>query len=99
VICTKLLTTVEEFETIQKGDILVVEWHRDSIENGKRTRFKSYEVVENLKERGQPEIVLEKKSNVYFNYRMFCDPSIGMSNAKTIMLVYQGHAPSAKGGE
>lgn len=88
-IATKLLTKVEEFKNIKSGDILVVEWKLDSYKEDKRTRFASYEVYKNLTENGYPEIVLQKKNNVYFNYNLFCRVEEGCSNAERVMLVFK----------
>jgi len=82
------LTTIEDFENIITGDFLAVEWHRDSYIGNKKCRFAVYQVHENLKHStGYTEIVLQKKNNVYFNYKMFLNPELGISNAKNVVLI------------
>jgi hypothetical protein len=83
---TKELNTLEDFTTLKKGDVVAVEWKRDSYKNKKRTRFATYEVVDNLA--NQTEIILQKAMNVYFNYSMFLKPSEhGASNVRSIALI------------
>lgn len=85
-IVTENIQTLEGFKKIKKGDILAIEWHRDSYFEQNRTRFATYVVVEN-KER-TTEIILQKKNNIYFNYMMFLDPKDhGQSNCKTVVLI------------
>lgn len=85
---TKQLTKLEDFQSLKKGDLVAVEWHRDNYVGDKRTRFAPYFVVEN-KER-TTEIILQKKNNVYFNYSMFLFPEKeGQSNCKSIVLIEQ----------
>lgn len=79
------LTELEQFKRLQKGDLVAVEWKRDMYFGNKESRFGTYEVVEN-KER-TTEIILQKKNNVYFNYSMFLNPEIGISNLKSIVLL------------
>lgn len=91
-ITTKMLETVEDFQAVKKGDILAVEWHRDSHKGDKRTRFAAYEVVENHYNDGKHnnnEIILQIKNNVYFNFALFCGIVDGRSNAKSVMLIKQ----------
>ena len=85
-IVMKELKTLSDFENLSKGDIVVCEWKLDSYKNGKRTRFASYEVVQNKSL--ATEIILQKPMNVYFNYFMFLYPgSHGVSNLKSIILL------------
>jgi hypothetical protein len=90
----KDLKTVEDFENLKKGDIVIVEWKRDSYKNNSRTRFASYEIFLNKKE--SHEIILQKKNNVYFNYEMFLNPEIGISNIKYIKLIFKGQTENDK---
>jgi hypothetical protein len=69
-----------DFIDLKKGDIVACEWHRDSYKGKKKTRFATYEIVQN-KESGK-EIILQKAMNVYFNYGMYCT---GGSNLKSIV--------------
>jgi len=83
---TRFITSLEDFQELKKGDLVAVEWKRYNYINWKRTRFATYNIVEN-KER-TTEIILQKKMNVYFNYSMFLDPeNDGVSNCKSIMLL------------
>jgi len=89
-VITKKLKTTSDFEQIKKGDILAVEWHRDSYIGNKRTRFAVYTVYENHNNDGKydkEEIILQLKNNVYFNYKLFLDPTMGSSNAKSVVLI------------
>lgn len=85
----KKLKELADFEALKKGDIVLVEWRRDVLKSKKglkRTRFASYEVVDNLTR--QTEIILQKSMNIYFNYMMFLDPvRHGVSNVRNITLV------------
>lgn len=81
-ILTKELNTLEDFESLQKGDIIACEFHRDVHDHPRRSfRFKVFEIVE-VKTRTK-EIILQSKNNLYFNYGMFIDPSDGASNLKS----------------
>ncbi len=88
-ITAKKLQTLNELESLKKGDLVAVEWKHDVIKSKrsqKRTRFAIYEVVDNLS--AQTEIILEKSMNVYFNYSMFLNPKTnGVSNVREIMLL------------
>mgnify|MGYP003402917716 FL=1 len=81
----KDIETLEDFQRLKKGDLVAVEWKRDMYFGNKEKRFGTYEVVEN-KER-TTEIILQTKNNVYFNYSMFLNPEIGISNLKSIVLL------------
>ena len=80
----KKLETIEDFETIKKDDVLVCEFHRDVYKGNKRTRFATYNVVENKS--SYTEIILQVKNNVYFNYTMYLK---GTSNLKDVALLTQ----------
>lgn len=83
---TTPVETLEQFQSIKPGDIVVCEWKCDMYCGSKETRLGTYTVVEN-KERCT-EIILQKKMNVYFNYAMFLMPQIhGVSNLKSIILI------------
>lgn len=81
----KDIETLEDFQRLKKGDLVAVEWKRDMYFGNKEKRFGTYEVFEN-KER-TTEIILQTKNNVYFNYSMFLNPEIGISNLKSIVLL------------
>ena len=84
-ITTKELKTLADFESVKRGDFLAVEWHRDSYIGNERTRFAVYQVAE-VHEWGG-EVILQKKNNVYFNYRLILGIEDGQSNAKNVTLV------------
>ncbi len=85
-ITTKELTTLEDFESLQKGDTIACEFHRDIHDYPRKSfRFKVFEIVE-VKVRTK-EIILQTKNNIYFNYGMFIDPSDGASNLKSAVLL------------
>lgn len=81
-IVMKELKTFEDFASIKKGDVLACEFRLDVSDYPKKYRFNVFHVYENLTR--QCEIVLQKKNNIYFNYRMFCD---GESYLKSAMLI------------
>lgn len=82
------INTLEQFESLQKGDLVVCEFHRDTYKGNKRTRFASYNIRENKAR--CTEIILQKKNNVYFNYSMFLNPEKhGYSNLKSITRITQ----------
>ena len=83
---TKELKTIEDFESLKKGDTIACEFHRDVHDSPRKSfRFKVFEIVE-VKTRTK-EIILQKKNNLYFNYGMFIDPSDGASNLKSATLL------------
>ena len=82
---TKNIETLEDFKRLQKGDLIAVEWRRDIYCGDKECRFGTYKIIEN-RER-TTEIILQKKHNVYFNYNMFLNPSEGISNCKSVVLI------------
>ena len=85
-ITTKELKTLEDFESLQKGDTIACEFHRDMHDHPRKSfRFKVFEIVE-VKNRTK-EIVLQTKNNIYFNYGMFIDSSDGASNLKSAVLI------------
>lgn len=87
-ITTKPLTTIEDFESLKKGDVIACEFHRDVHDYPKKSfRFKVFEIAE-AKHR-TTEIILQKKNNLYFNYGMFIDPSDGGSNLKSAILIQE----------
>lgn len=77
---TKELTTLEDFENIKKWDFLACEFHRNI--PFYRTRFRVFEVFQNKEVHN--EIILERKNNIYFNFKMFIDWG---SNLKSAMLI------------
>lgn len=66
-ITTKPLTKIEDFENLKKGDWVACEFYRDVHDYPKQYRFNVFQIVE-VKE---DEIILTKKTNVYFNFRMY----------------------------
>ena len=79
------IENVSDFENLKKGDIVVCEFHRDVYKGDKRTRFNTYEVVEN--KASHTEIILQTHNNVYFNYMMYLN---GESNLKDISIITRG---------
>jgi len=78
----KELTTLEDFENLEKGNILACEFHRDVHDHPRTYRFNVFNIYLNKKE--STEIILQKKNNLYFNYKMFLD---GESNLKSCKLI------------
>jgi len=81
-ITTKELKTVADFESLQKGDFVVCEFHRDVHDFPKKYRFKVFPIVKVRTD--TKEVILQTKNNIYFNYLMFID---GESNLKSCMLI------------
>jgi hypothetical protein len=85
----KELKNVADFEELNKGDFVAVEWRRDVPTNKrgtKKTRFSTYEVF--LNKSKATEIILNGPLNIYFNYSMVTNPEAhGISNVKSILLL------------
>lgn len=82
-IAFKELKTIEDFESLKKGDQVACEFKRDVNDYPKKYRFnifKIYDVKTNT-----TEIILQKKNNLYFNYLMFIN---GESNLSMAYLIY-----------
>ena len=79
------IQNINDFKKLKKGDLVAVEWKRDMYFGNKQKRFGTYEVFENKEQ--TTEIILQAKNNVYFNYSMFLNPEIGISNLKSIVLL------------
>ena len=63
---TKELQTIEDFESLKKGDFLACEFHRDMHNHHRKPfRFKVFEIVE-VKTRTK-EIILQTKNNLYLD--------------------------------
>ncbi len=84
-ITIKSIQSINDFKKLKKGDIVAVEWRRDMYFGNKQKRFGTYEIVENKEYTN--EIILQIKNNVYFNYNMFLNPEIGISNLKSIVIL------------
>jgi hypothetical protein len=85
-IMIKELRTLEDFLNVKKGDFLAVEWKLDSYIGNKRTRFAVYEVYD-VHHDHNGEIILQKKNNVYFNYKLILGITEGCSQAKTVCII------------
>lgn len=79
---TKELKTKEDFETLNVGDFLACEFHRDIHDHPNEYRFNVFKIAQIKKH--DNEIILQKKNNIYFNYQMFLD---GESNLKKATLL------------
>lgn len=82
---TKELKTREDFINLKKGDVVACEFHRDVHDYPKTYRFKVFTIAEN-KQSGS-EIILQKKNNIYFNWKLFLGEIDGESNLKSIVLL------------
>lgn len=83
-ITNKELKTINDFESLKKGDYLACEFHRDIHDYPKKYRFKVFSIVK--VKLHTKEIILQTKNNVYFNYEMFVN---GESNLKNALLIKQ----------
>lgn len=84
-ITTKDLKTSEDFTSLQKGDIVACEFHRDVHDYPKKYRFNVFTIVDNKQH--DCEIILQKKNNIYFNWKLFLGEIEGESNLKSIVLI------------
>ena len=84
---TKELKTLEDFQSIKKGDTVACEFHRDVHDYPKKSfRFKVFTVFEN-KHRTN-ELIWQKKNNIYSNYGLLLGIEEGESNLKSATLIY-----------
>jgi len=81
-ITIKDLKILEDFEHLKKGDTVACEFHRNIHDYPKVYRFGVFKIFLNKKD--SKEIILQKKNNVYFNYKMFLN---GDGNLKQIKLI------------
>lgn len=81
----KELKTIDEFINLKKGDVVACEFHRDVNDYPKKYRFNVFTIVENKE--SHSEIILQKKNNVYFNYKLFLGEIEGETNLKSIILL------------
>jgi hypothetical protein len=79
-ITIKELTTLEDFENLKKGEYVACEFKRN-VPFKKDCRFMVVPVVEN--KANTKEIILDRKTNTYFNYEMFL---AGESNLESIVV-------------
>lgn len=77
------IENLSDFENLKKGDMVVCEFFRDTYKGNKKTRFATYDIVENKKD--TTEIILQRKNNVYFNYMMYLNGHKG--NLKDIAII------------
>ncbi len=78
----KQLQFYRDFEALKKGDFVACEFHRDIHDYPKKYRFNVFKIVGIKKETN--ELILQKKNNIYVNYKMFID---GESNLKSALLI------------
>ncbi len=83
---TKELLTFEDFKALKAGDIVICEFHRNMYQGHKCKgfRLKAFEIHSNKED--YHEIILDKKWNNYFNYKMFVEKDSG-SNLKQAILI------------
>jgi len=82
-IVTIEINTLPQFENLKKGDHVACEFHRNLHDHPKKPYrfnvFKIYAIKPEAK-----EIILQKKNNIYFNYKMFLK---GDSNLKSVVFI------------
>lgn len=81
---TKHLKTIQDFENLKKGDFVACEFLRDVHDHPKKYRFNVFRVY--MVKTSEHEIILQKKNNIYFNYKMYVD---GSSNLKSAILIQE----------
>lgn len=80
----KKLTTIEEFENLKPGDIVVVEYdEKQPYWNREMQGIKSYN-IHSVKTR-QKELILQIKNNHYFNYEMYLKGTSVVKNASIVL--------------
>ena len=82
---TKELKTREDFINLKKGDVVACEFHRDVHDYPKTHRFNVFTIAEN--KQSYSEIILQKKNNIYFNWKLFLGEIEGDSNLKNAILL------------
>ena len=82
----KRLLNYGDFRKLEAGDCVACSFHRDVHVDENRMRFGVFVVAANKKE--SFEIILDIKNNVYYNYKMYCNPrKYGHSNLKECVLL------------
>lgn len=81
----KELNSVSDFESLNPGDYLACEFHRDVPDYPKKYRFKVFPIVKVKKD--TREVILQTKNNIYFNYEMFVDDESNLKSAYLITSV------------
>ncbi len=79
------LETIEDFESLKKGDWVTCEFHRYLYRDKNDQGVKSgcFQIYDN---NSYKEIILDKKRNLYFNYELFITKDSG-SNLKSCALI------------
>lgn len=72
----KKLQTKEQFEFLRRGDDLIVVWNPEAeVWSKEMEGRKSYKIIRlqkgSLRSTYNDEIILRKKGNIFFNYRLF----------------------------
>jgi hypothetical protein len=84
------IKTLQDFENLKVGDKVFCEFKNDVIEylgRSKILRHKSrFFTIDNILEHSK-EIILDKKSNIYFNYDLFLNEEKGISNLKNMIKI------------
>ena len=84
------IKTLQDFEILKINDKVFCEFKNDVIEYQSRTKIirhrSKYFTIDNILEHTK-EIILDKKSNIYFNYDLFLNPEKGTSNLKNIIKI------------
>ena len=60
----KELKTAEDFESLEKGDFVACEFHRDVHDYPKKYRFRVFQIVKVKTD--DKEVILQTKNNIYF---------------------------------
>ena len=83
---TNQIKTMEDFESLKKGDTVAVEFNKNIHDYPKKPyRFGIFKIF--LNKRDTKELILQKKNNIYFNYKMFVK---GESICNEVLLIKQG---------
>lgn len=75
------LESQEQFDTLKKGDIIIVKWRAGSLEYKKGNEFAHYSMVEINRSN---EIILQKRGNIYFIIHLYLDGSSQAAEAFVI---------------
>ena len=68
----ELLKTVEQFEELKKGELIIVKWSDNWVRHTPKSKhLTAYNIYENKTIGNNTEIICQKKGNHYFNYMIY----------------------------
>lgn len=79
----KLLKTIQDFNNLNKGDLILVKWDRFTVKHTRNCDEIMYYKIHEVK-RNQGEVICKLKNNHYFNYDRYLQ---GLSGAEEVYLI------------